>query len=92
MEDASAARAEQLLEPIWELPSTTQLLADALCAKPLCRVPDDQAILDSLTATGRPALKAVFTLRDHSCDIIATAFSYVMGTSLGTVSSLHCCI
>ena len=91
-EDASAALAERLLQPIRELPSTDQLLADALCAKPLCRIPVDQAILDSLSATGRPDLKAMFTLRDHSCDIIATAFSYVMRTSFGAVSSLHCCI
>ena len=92
MEDASAARAEDLLDPIWKLPSTTDLLADALCAKPLCRIPVDQDILDSLSASGRPELKAAFMLRDHSCNIIATAFSYVMGTSLGPVSTSHCCI
>ena len=92
MEDASAARAEDLLEPILKLPSTTDLLDAALRAKPLCTIPVDQAILDSLTASGRPDLKAAFTLRDHSCDIIAMAFSYVLGTSLGAVSSLHCCM
>ena len=92
MEDASATRAEDLLEPIWKLPSTTDLLADALCANPLCRIPVDPDILDSLSATGRPELKAAFMLRDPSCNIIATAFSYVMGTSLGPVSTLHCCI
>ena len=91
MEDVSALLAAKLLEPIRELPSTGELLADALRAEPLCGIPVDQFVLDSLGATGRADLRAAFTLRDHSCGIIASAFDSVMWTAMDPVSSLHCC-
>ena len=87
----SAALAARLLEPIRELPSTTDLLADALRAKPLCPIPVSQFVLDSLSATGRPELTAAFTLSDDSCALIANAFTYNMSPTLGKVSSLHRC-
>ena len=91
MKDVSAKLAAKLLKPIRELPSTRELLADALRAKPLCGVPVEQFVLDSLGATGRADLEAAFTLRDPSCGIIATGFTAVMWTALDLVSSLHCC-
>ena len=83
--------AARLLEPIRELPRTRDLLAAALRAKPLCKIPVEQFVLDSLSATGHSELQDAFTLRDHSCGIIATAFSYIMWTAMDQVSSLHCC-
>ena len=91
MEDTSDILAAQMLEPIKELPSTPELLADALRARPLCKIPVDQFVLDLLSATGRPELQAAFTLRDQSCAIIAAAFSSVVWTFPSHVSSLQCC-
>ena len=91
VEDVSALLAAKLLEPIRKLPSTCELLADALRAKPLCGIPVDQFVLDSLGATGHADLRAAFTLRDHSCGIIASAFDSIMWKAMDPVSSLHCC-
>ena len=91
MKDVSGALATQMLQPIKELPSTPELLTEALRAKPLCRIPVDQFVLDSLSATGHSDLQDAFTLRDHSCGIIAVGFSAAMWTTMGPVSSLHCC-
>lgn len=91
MEDTSAALAARMLEPINKLPSAPELLADALRAMPLCRIPVDQFVLKSLSATGHSDLQAAFTLRDQSCGIIATGFSSVMWTALIQVGTLQCC-
>ena len=91
MKDVSAKLAAKMLKPIRELPSTPELLADALRAQPLCKIPVDQFVLDSLSARGRADFQDEFTLRDHSCGVIATGFSSVMWTAMDPVSSLRCC-
>ena len=83
--------AAQMLEPIRELPRTRNLLADALRAKPLCKIPVDQFVLDSLSATGHSEFRDAFTPRDPSCGIIATGFTSVMWKAMDPVSTLHCC-
>ena len=80
-----------MLEPIKKLPSTPELLAAALRAKPLCRFPVEQCVLDLLSATGHAELQDAFTLRDQSCGSIAAGLSSVMWTSLSQVSSLQFC-
>ena len=77
MEDMSDLLAARMLEPIKELPSTPELLADALRAKPLCRIPVDESVLDSPSATRLADLQSAFTLRDQSCGILAAGFSSV---------------
>ena len=88
--DVSAMLATRMLEPIRELPRTRGLLAAALHAKPLCKIPVEQFVLDSLSATGHSEFRDAFTLSDHSCGIIAMGFSYIMWTAMDPVS-LHCC-
>ena len=62
-----------------------------LCVPGRCPIPVSQFILDALSATGRPELRAAFMLPDDSCALIANAFTYNMSTTMGKVSSLHCC-
>ncbi len=91
MKDVSTKLAAKMLKPIRKLPSTPELLADALRAQPLCKIPVEQFVLDSLSARGCADFQDAFTLGDHSCGIIAMGFSSVMWTALGPVSSLHGC-
>ncbi len=91
VKDVSAALAAQMLKPIKVLPSTPELLTEALRAQPLCKIPVDQFVLDSLNASGRAQFQDAFTLRDLSCGIIAASFTSIMWKNMDQVSSLRCC-